>query len=203
MTAHSTTKLLLSACDSLYDGQPGDDTTVVSCCVCKPMPACVMVGPPVNPSMDKEVVDKLMSCPGKRVVCGGTTSKIVSKLIGKPLEVELEYVRPDVPPTAKMEGIDLVTEGVITLGKALEIMRQYNADDERTIHQLDSKDGATRLARILLDQCTEVTFLVGRALNPAHQNPELPIDLSLKLRLVEDLANELKLLDKKVSIEFY
>ena len=204
MTALGVARQLLSACDSLYMQRPGDDTTVAAVKIRKPMPVYVMVGPPVNKEDDRKVVDRLIGCPGKKVICGGTTSQIVSKVTGNPVSVDLKYFNPSVPPTGEMRGIDLVTEGVITLGKTCEILQRYLASSSLSdAVKLDKMDGATRLARVLLEDSTEVRFLVGRAMNPAHQNPDLPISLSLKLRLVEDIAECLRKAGKSVAIENY
>lgn len=204
MTALGVARQLLSACDSLYMQRPGDDTTVAAVKIRKPMPVYVMVGPPVNQEDDQKVVGRLMGCSGKKVICGGTTSQIVSKVTGNPVSVDLKYFNPSVPPTGEMKGIDLVTEGVITLGKTCEILQRYLASSSLSdAVKLDKKDGATRLARVLLEDSTEVRFLVGRAMNPAHQNPDLPISLSLKLRLVEDIADCLRKAGKSVAIENY
>ncbi len=119
-TAYDVQHRLLNECNSLYQGHPGDDTTVAALRICVPNPCCVMVGPPVHPEDDEEVVGELLACPGIKVICGGTTSQIVSKRLGKELKILLQYISPDVPPIATMEGIDLVTEGVVTLGKTLE-----------------------------------------------------------------------------------
>lgn len=164
-----------------------------------------MVGPPVDPSLDQEVVDKLMACPGKRVACGGTTSQIVSRITGKELKVSFEYYNAAVPPTGSIEGLDLATEGVLTLGRALDLVKAYGAPGTQNGESLNlqKKDGGTRLARLLLEESTRVCFLVGRAMNPAHQNPDLPISLSLKLKLVEELAQELEKMGKDVFVEYY
>lgn len=204
MSAIAMAHKLLSACDSLYMQEPGDDTTVVAAKLRIPMPVVVMVGPPLDPANDEKVVGELMACPGKKVVCGGTTSQIVSRLTGKELSVSLKYYNPAVPPTGIIPGIDLVTEGVITLGKTLEILERFcNNQSVQDISALNKQDGATRLAQILLEQSTEVKFLVGRAMNPAHQNPALPLSLGIKLRLVEDIAACLKRAGKRVSVEYY
>lgn len=205
LTARTLARQLVSACDCLYMQKPGDDATVAAVRVLSPVEARVMVGPPVNPSSDREVVSKLLSGEGKKVVCGGTTSQIVSRELGKELMVSFEYYNTAVPPTGYIEGIDLTTEGVLTLGKTLDIIKQYsslNAKSGETIN-LNKKDGASRLAKLLLEECTEVLFFVGRAMNPAHQNPDLPLSLSIKLRLVEDIAQQLKSLGKDVSLEYY
>ncbi|MEG0571209.1 MAG: serine/threonine-protein phosphatase, partial [Oscillospiraceae bacterium] len=166
-------------------------------------PLTIMVGPPVNPELDKIVVDKLMYSDGLKAVCGGTTSQIVSKITGKELDVEINYDNPAIPPTAKIQGIDLVTEGVLTLGKCLEYVRGFTDDsaNHSQAFTLNHKDGATRLTKLILDDCTEVRFLVGRALNPAHQNPGMPVSLGLKLNLINDLAKEISKIGKKVTVE--
>lgn len=204
MTAHTLQSQLLGACNSLYMDTPGDDATVVACRVRTPSVAHVLVGPPVSPGDDSEAVRMLMASPDKKVVCGGTTSQIVSRELGRDLKVLLNYITPDVPPTGSIEGIDLVTEGVVTLGKALAMIGRYESGTVVRDEVLyPRKDGAAQLAHLLTQDCTEVHFFVGRAINPAHQNPDLPIDLNLKLRIVEDMARVLRQLDKTVTVAYY
>ncbi len=203
-TANALQTLLLAACNNLYMESPGDDTTVAVCRVRTPNVALVMVGPPVNSENDQKLVQELINFRGTKIVCGGTTSQIVSKISGRPLKTMINYISPDVPPTAKIEGIDLVTEGVITLGKTLEIMEKYETGSTGRDNQLNYKnDGAYQLAQMLINSCTGAKFVVGRALNPAHQNPDLPLNLGIKLKLVQEIAECLKRLDKEVSIEYY
>lgn len=203
-TAHSMQSLLLSACNSLYMNEPGDDTTVAVCKVRTPNVAYVMIGPPVDKAEDERLVQELLHFNGTKIVCGGTTSQIVSRISGRELKTVLNYVSPDVPPTGEIEGIDLVTEGVITFGKALDLMRKYESGSVGRDNALNYKsDGAYLLAQTLINKCTGAKFVVGRALNPAHQNPNLPIDLSIKLRLVEDMAECLRRLGKEVEVEYH
>lgn len=205
MPAKDMTKLLLGACNDLYENSPGDDTTVVTTRARLANPVTVMVGPPVNSEDDERVVRSLLDAPGQKVVCGGTTSSIVSRVSGRELNVCLDYLNPGVPPTAAMDGVDLVTEGVITLGIASEIMRQYckRGTDLSDKVSLKQKDGATRLAKLLLQDATDVRFMVGRALNPAHQSPDMSIDLSIKLRLVKDIARTLRSMGKEVTLSYH
>lgn len=200
-TARDVQLRLLHECDALYQGKPGDDTTVAALRICVPNPCCVMVGPPVHPEDDEAIVDELLSCPGIKVICGGTTSQIVSKRLGKELKILLQYISPEVPPIATMEGIDLVTEGVVTLGKTLEILESYEQTREPGLLRA-RKDGAHLLAETLVEQCTSVKFIVGRALNPAHQNPDMPISLSIKLRLVKDISECLRRLGKPTELKY-
>lgn len=203
-TAHQAKESLLSACNDLYMEEPGDDTTVCVCRVRHPDIAYIMVGPPVDPENDAHIVDELINFDGTRIICGGTTSQIVSKITGRPLTTCLDYISPDVPPIGKMPGIDLVTEGVITLGKTLELMHRYekgNIGRENAL--MSKKDGAHLLASMLILQCTGARFVVGRALNPAHQNPDLPLTLSIKLTLVEEIAACLRRLGKEAIVEYH
>ena len=192
---------LLMKCWDLYEGRCGDDTTAAALRICEPKPCCVMVGPPVHPEDDEDVVNDLLSCPGIKVICGGTTSQIVSKRLGRELQIDLEYISPEVPPIAHMEGVDLITEGVVTLGKTLDILERYAATRDASVLR-EKKDGAYLLAQMLVEKCTSVKFIVGRALNPAHQNPDMPISLSIKLRLVKDISDCLKGMGKPTTLRY-
>ena len=192
---------LLMKCWDLYEGHCGDDTTAAALRICEPKPCCVMVGPPVHPEDDEDVVNDLLSCPGIKVICGGTTSQIVSKRLGRELQIDLEYISPEVPPIAHMEGVDLITEGVVTLGKTLDILERYAATRDASVLR-EKKDGAYLLAQTLVEKCTSVKFIVGRALNPAHQNPDMPISLSIKLRLVKDISDCLKGMGKPTTLRY-
>ena len=145
-----------------------------------------------------------MDSKGIKVVCGGTTSQIVSEHISQELEVTLDYENPSVPPTAKIKGIDLVTEGVLTIGKSLDIIKKFpSMNRSEKVTALSKQDGASRLVKMLLEESTEVNFFVGRAINPAHQNPEMPISLGLKLNLIKELKSELEAIGKMVNIEYF
>jgi len=184
--------------------KPGDDATVSVCKVRKPTFAHIMVGPPINKNDDNFVVEQLMNSPDKKAVCGGTTSQIVSRILGRELKVLTNYATPDVPPMGVIEGLDIVTEGVVTLNKVFEKITKYETGEICEIFTLKSKnDGSARLAHMMVEECTHINFYVGRAINPAHQNPDLPIGLNLKLRLVNDISEVLKRMGKIVSVEYY
>ncbi len=198
-------KRVLQAVNTLYMDKAGDDSTVCVLKICENRPATVMVGPPLNPESDGLVVSRMLRAPGYKVVCGGTTSQIVSRVTGRELTVRLDYDNPALPPVAAIPGIDLVTEGVLTLRKCLDLIREQNSrgSGEPTLINYHKTDGATSLAAILLEKCTQITFLVGRALNPAHQNPGMPVSLGLKLNLINELATELRATGKRVDVEYY
>ncbi|MCX7772867.1 MAG: serine/threonine-protein phosphatase [Clostridia bacterium] len=204
-SAKTVTKLLLAACDELYAHKPGDDTTVVTVKIREPVNLSIMVGPPSDRAEDKSVITSFYARKGKKVVCGGTTSQIVARHLGVEVKTNFDYFNPNVPPTAEIEGIDLATEGVLTLRRTLEHIKACESRDStmKDFVSLNKKDGASRLAKILMEESTNVHFIVGRAMNPAHQNPELPLSLSLKLKLVEEISLYLRKLGKQVSLEYH
>lgn len=195
---------LIEKCRELYQSSPGDDTTVVSMIIGKPKNVCIFTGPPRDKGYDSLAVTKLMCFDGKKIVCGGTSSKIVEKQLHREIQVLLNTMTRDIPPMGYLDGIDLVTEGVITLSKTLEKLKKYKeSGNETEIEELFSKDdGASRLSEILIKECNNLKILAGRAVNPAHQNPNFPIDLSIKLKLIRDIGSILEELGKNVVIEY-
>ena len=139
----------------------------------------------------------------KHIVCGGTTSSLVSKYLGKPLIPCLDYFDPEIPPTAKLEGVDLVTEGVITINKVLEYAKNYLKDNEAYTIWSSKKDGASQIARLLFEEATDINFYVGKAINPAHQNPDLPISFNIKMNLVAELTDCLKKMGKRIKVSYF
>ena len=189
---------LASVVQELYAGGPGDDVTVAVVKARRKRVVALMAGPPADRGDDAKVVGALMSGPARRVVCGGTTGNIVARELGRGLAVELDTATENVPARGLIEGIDLVTEGVLTLTRALEMLR---ADEPAEKLRLRI-DGASALALELLD-ADEVKMLVGRAMNPAHQNPKLPRTLGLKTQVVRALAEELRRRGKEVETTYY
>lgn len=200
----AVTKLLLAACDSLYAHEPGDDTTVVALKAKKPVKLNLMIGPPIDSKNDAELVGRFINSEGKKVICGGTTSQIVARVLEKEIKTSIEYFNPSVPPTAEIEGISLTTEGVLTLRKTLELLKTCVSIDSTMSDylNLNKKDGASKLAKMLLEESTSIYFFIGQAINPAHQNPEFPLNMGLKFKLVEEIAALLKQAGKHISIEY-
>jgi hypothetical protein len=180
----------------LYAGAPGDDVSIFVIKVRTMMVATVFTGPPVDRASDEQITARFIERAGLHVVCGGTTGTIVACHLGRPLEVDLETMRADVPPLARMENIDLITEGILTLTRANEMLR--SGANRKTVRF--QTDGAAALVRLLLE-VDYVHFIVGMAVNPAHQNPSLPVELGIKLAVVREIADELKRRGAEVSIE--
>jgi hypothetical protein len=198
------TKDLIQTCQKLYAGKPGDDTTAVTVTIRKPELVTIFTGPPKQPENDKLAIDKLVKSTGKKVICGGTAANIAARELKEKIVVELEYYDPSVPPTASIKGVDLVTEGVLTLSKASEKINTYLTStlEDKISLNLEGKDGASRLASLLIESCTHLKLIVGKAINPAHQNPDFPSDLSIKARVVESLVHAVKELGKEVEVEY-
>ena len=205
MTSNAVSKLILAVCSNLYDNEPGDDTTVVTIKIRKKENVNVLIGPPVDRNMDNYVVDKFLEADGKKVVCGGTTAQIISRETGRKININLNYIDQDMPPTATIEGIDLATEGILTMSKALEYAKRYSDAQNNIGDFIDiyKQDGASRLAKILLEESTSVHFFVGRAINPAHQNPDFPLNFGMKLNLVSEMIKCLESMGKSVAVEYF
>ena len=107
------------------------------------------------------------------------------------------------PPIAQIEGVDLVTEGVITVNKVLEYARDYLEDNKSYEQWSFKRDGASLIAQLLFEEATDINFFVGRAMNPAHQNPDLPINFSIKMNLVQDLSSCLKKMGKRIKVSYF
>ncbi|MBQ3498188.1 MAG: serine/threonine-protein phosphatase, partial [Clostridia bacterium] len=140
---------------------------------------------------------------GKHIICGGTTSSIAAKYLRKPLQATLNFEKSDVPPIAKLEGVDLVTEGVITMNKVIEYAKDYLGKNELYEQWNYKRDGASLICQLLFEEATDINFYVGRAINPAHQNPDLPINFSIKMNLVEELSKSLKEMGKRIKVSYF
>jgi hypothetical protein len=198
LSADELAAKLARVVEELYQGPPGDDVSIAVVKARWKRTVLLFTGPPVEPLDDGRVVEKLVSGHGKRVVCGGTAANIVARHLHKEVTVDLRTGTDAVPASGRIEGIDLVTEGTLTLTKALEMIRGEVPNDRLRLNV----DGASRLV-VALREADEVRLLVGRAINPAHQNPNLPRNLGLKTQVVHSLAEELRRRGKQIGIEYF
>lgn len=202
-TAKNLSTLLVDECDRLYGRQPGDDATACIVKIRKREPMNILFGPPSNRDDGERMMSLFFSKEGKHIICGGTTSSIAAKYLNKPLKPTLNFEKSDVPPIAKLDGVDLVTEGVITVNKVLEYARDYLQENQLYEHWNFKKDGASLICQLLFEEATDINFYVGRAINPAHQNPDLPINFSIKMNLVEELSKCLKEMGKRIKVSYF
>ena len=195
--------MLVDECNKLYGGKPGDDATSCVIRIRKRVPMNLLFGPPSNRDDCNRMMSLFFSKEGKHIVCGGTTSSIAAKYLGKPLKASLNFERSDVPPIAEIEGVDLVTEGVITINKVLEYAKDYLKDNASYEQWSFKHDGASLISRLLFEEATDINFYVGRAVNPAHQNPDLPINFNIKMNLVAELSECLKKMGKRIKVSYF
>lgn len=202
-TAKTLSTMLVDECNRQYDFKPGDDTTSVVVRIRRRSPVNMLFGPPRNRDDADRMMSLFFSKEGKHIVCGGTTSSIAAQYLGKPLRASLCFERSDIPPMGEIEGVDLVTEGVITVSKVLEYAR--DALDKNDLYEEWSyqHDAASSICRLLFEEATDINFFVGRAVNPAHQNPDLPINFNIKMNLVDELSECLKKMGKKVKVIYF
>jgi hypothetical protein len=145
-----------------------------------------MTGAPFNRVHDQDLAKIAERTPGRRVICGGTTANIISRQLNRSIVIDLRQARDSrIPPSARMQGFDLVTEGILTLGEVLRILEDGCPPEEL------KPNAAVRLTRMLLDSDL-VKFAVGTRINEAHQDPNIPVDLDLRRNIVKRIARILE-----------
>ena len=202
-TAKTLSTILIEEVNKLYGGKPGDDATACVVRIRKRVPMNMLFGPPANRDDCDRMMSLFFSKEGKHIVCGGTTSSIAAKFLGKSVKVSLSFERSDVPPIAEIEGVDLVTEGVITVNKVVQYAKDYLEENEEYEQWSMKRDGASLIARLLFEEATDINFFVGRAINPAHQNPDLPINFNIKMNLVQELSECLRKMGKRIKVSYF
>ena len=201
-SAKLLSSLLVDECDKLYGGRPGDDATACVVRMRRRVPMNILFGPPRNRDDVKRMMSLFFAKEGKHIVCGGTTSALAAKWLKKPLKTSLEFVG-DMPPIARLEGVDLVTEGVFTVNRVVEYAKDFIGDNARYDEWSRQKDAASLISQLLFEEATDISFYVGRAINPAHQNPDLPITFSIKMNLVQNLSDALQKMGKRVKVSYF
>lgn len=202
-TAKTLSHILIDEVEKLYCGKPGDDATACVLKVRRREPMNILFGPPSNRDDANRMMSLFFSKEGKHIVCGGTTSSIAAKYLGKPVKTNLSFEKSDVPPIAEIEGVDLVTEGVITVNKVVEYAKDALGDNKLYEKWSVGRDGASLICRLLFEEATDINFYVGKAINPAHQNPDLPINFNIKMNLVEELSKCLRQMGKRIKVSYF
>ena len=183
---------------SSFDGfSPKDDITCGVIYFRNPRDMLVVTGPPVLKENDKVVAQLFDSFDGRKIVCGGTTANILSRELSRKINVILKDIDPIVPPISEMEGADMVTEGIITMGKVSEILENGGNTDKM------KRNAATRMVEMFLDS-DRIHFAVGTKINEAHQDPNMPVELEIRRNIVKKIASLLqdKYL-KEVHIQYF
>lgn len=196
---HQLVAALSRTCTKISNGKLGDDSTAVAMWVRPQRKVTVLTGPPSDTSRDAEAVRKLMQAGGVKAICGGTTAQMASRVLGKPLRVAWQPAAKGpgrkLPPMGLLEGVDLVTEGILTLSSAVDRLR-----DVKTVHDLpNDQDAATRLAKELL-YADQIHFIVGDAINP-QQLADVVRGVPMREIYLDQLIARLREHNKSVTVE--
>jgi len=175
---------LVSEAHRYDDHAAKDDITAAVTYFRRPRRLLLITGPAFNPERDRYMAEEAASFPGRKAIAGGTTATIVARELHRAVEMNLENLAADVPPVSRMEGIDLITEGTLTLARVAELL-------ERGLPDAPARDGAQSLARLMLESDV-VDFLVGTRINEAHQDPHVPVELDLRRNIVRRIAQTLE-----------
>ncbi|MBQ3384956.1 MAG: SpoIIE family protein phosphatase [Erysipelotrichaceae bacterium] len=203
LSAKSLATYIIDRSNNLYNGRPTDDVTCAVLKIRERKMVNVMVGPSTNPEDDGKMVSLFLSRKGKHVVCGGTTASIVARYLDREIKaVNSEIGDEGIPPISRIEGIDLVTEGMITLNRVLEYARDFADKNSRYFSWNYKNDGASLISSILLEEATDIHFFMGCAVNSAHQNNS-SLSITLKMKLMEELAEVLRKANKTVNVTYF
>lgn len=196
ISSRELSRAIVNKANSLDGLCSKDDITCVVVYIRRPRRTLIVTGPPFTKEADEILGEKIKAFDGKKIVSGGTTAQIVSRLFGKKLTLDMKCWSKDVPPASKMEGIDLVTEGMLTLSKVATIL-------EKRINPSDlPNDPARRFVEILLDS-DQVHFLVGTKINEAHQDPNIPVEIGIRRTIIGRLRKALEEIYLKETSQEY
>ena len=173
-----------------------DDTSAAVIYFREPRKLLVCTGPPYEEENDRKLAETVKNFEGRRIISGATTADIIGRELDIEIEDTMNFEDPDLPPLSKMEGIDLVTEGILTLTKVNRILKEYNAAYQ------PGKGPADKMVE-LFRKSDEIHFVIGTRINIAHQDPSLPVDLEIRRTVVKRIGRilEEKFL-KTVTIEY-
>ena len=199
-TSKTMADMLVSECYKLYDEKPIDDTTACILKVIKRQQVNVLFGPPKNRDDGPRMMSLFFSKAGKHIICGGTTASIAADFLGKEIKPCSKYPRLEGPPMSEIEGVDMVTEGIVTMEKILNYAKIYldNPGGDWSMQH----DAASLVSRVLFEEATDVDIFVGQAANPAHQDLQ-NLNFNVKMSIISDLADLLREMDKKVRLSYF
>lgn len=202
-SAKSTSTILIDRCDNLYNHRPGDDTTCLTVRRRERSKANLLVGPPTNKEDDEAMLRSFFDLEGTHIVSGGTTCSLAARYLHSEVKVDMTYLDPEIPPICDIKGVDIATEGIVTLNKVLALAKDYQANNKEYFTWCYRPDGASLIAKCLFEEATDIVFYVGCAVNPAHQSEEFAFGFKMKMQIIDNLAEELRKMGKKVSVQYF
>jgi hypothetical protein len=186
ISARELSRLLVAKAEEVDGLSAKDDITCAVVYFRSPRQLLVMTGAPFNRAHDHDLAMMAEHTPGRKVICGGTTANIISRLLNRAIQIDMQQpLHSRIPPAARMEGFELVTEGTLTLGEVLRLLEEdFAPEDMRS-------NPAVKLAAMLLDSDI-VKFAVGTRINEAHQDPNIPVELDLRRNIVKRISQLLE-----------
>ena len=175
------------------DRNPKDD---ISACVLyfrEPRQSLIFTGPPYHQQKDAEYAQMFDKFAGKKAICGGTTANLISRELNRQITMDTTISIGKLPACSYMDGVDLVTEGILTLTKTAEYIESG---------ELDIDNAAGKLVKFLLDSDC-INFMVGAKLNQAHYDPALPVEIEIRKNIIKKMAEVLQTkYFKQVNIQY-
>ena len=201
MSAQEMSSAIADAGLALNLDETDDDLTVLTVAAMKKNIVNIMVGPPADREDDRSYFETFFQKEGMHVVCGGTTAKLVADYLQTEVAGLPDSGTEEVPAMSEIKGIDLVTEGLLTLEKLVDYCDDFQEDRTYFNQIIKKKDGAAELFRVLFAEATEINFFFGNALNDNYTS--LHIDREKKKKMALELIDHLKAEGKKVKICFW
>ncbi len=198
-SAHNVVNSLMTITKQRYHYEAGDDATFVGLLRRSRNTLTVFTGPPLDIGFDYIPVERFLSFPGRKVICGGSTANMIASFLKTKVKTDLSSQTETIPPIGSLPGIDLVTEGIFTLSGVLEAFNQSQGEIDR----LEPGHNGVYLLALELLHADAIEFIVGQSINPAYQNPLLPKDISIRRYLVEKIVEQLVSFNKDVTVDYY
>lgn len=200
-SAKTLATMLVDECYRLYNKHPLDDATACVLRVLNRQNVSLFFGPPKEKEMDKPAMDSFFGNPGKHIVCGGTTANVAARYLGVSVEPLDGESGSDIPPMSKVEGVDLVTEGIITLNRVNEYAKDLLGEGKLYGQWSAGRDAASRISRMLFEEATHIEISIGQAVNEAHQ--QMMFNSKIKRKIIAELIENLREMGKDVNVQLY
>ncbi len=196
ISARSLSRKVINTAASNDHNDPKDDTSCAVIYFREPRKLIISTGPPFDNHKDLELAMMIDQFPGKKIICGGTTTELVARELGREIEKSMEITDSDLPPVSYMDGIDLITEGILTLGKVAKLLDEVDNDFR------PGRGPADQIVKLFLES-DQIRIISGTKINMAHQDPSMPVELEIRRTVVKKIVSLLedKFL-KEVSLEF-
>ena len=161
-----------------------DDITCVVVYVRKPRRTLIVTGAPRSRESDRKLGEIIRNYQGHVIVCGGTTAKIVARELGKDVKAD-RTPSGNLPPASIIEGVDLVTEGMLTLSAVNERL------NSKMLLKNMPEDPAKRIIKILRET-DQVEFVVGTKINDDTDDPATAAKIGIRFPLIEQMSRAMR-----------